>query len=126
MIWGWESAATSSELGTHGTYLLYRDKAAGRMAINSGPDGMEKVDFLIAEAARCNLRLIIALLDFWSYRGSAQQMRPWYGSTDRNTFFFADRRAESDYRAWAHYILNRVNTQTGIHYKDDPTMSLLD
>ena len=48
-IWNWKNTADSSDLGVHGTYLLYWDAASGEMAINNGPNGMQKVDFLVAE-----------------------------------------------------------------------------
>lgn len=121
-IWDWKTDADSSDLGVKGTYLLYWDAAAGKMAVNDGPAGMEKVDFLIAEAKKRNLRLIIALLDFWSYTGGAQQMRAWYGSDNKGTFFFADERTKRDYQTWVRHVLQRANAQTGLRYKDDPTI----
>ncbi|MGB8277892.1 MAG: cellulase family glycosylhydrolase [Methylovirgula sp.] len=121
-IWHWKSRANSSDIGVKGTYLLYWDNAAGKMAINDGPNGMEKVDFLIAEAKKRNLKLIVALLDFWSYAGGAQQMRAWYGSSDKNTFFFADPRTKRDYKIWVRHVLERVNPKTGLAYKNDPTI----
>jgi len=121
-IWHWKSNADSSDLGVHGTYLLYWDDAAHRMAFNDGPNGMEKVDYLVAEAKKRHLRLIIAFLDFWAYTGGAQQMRAWYGSANKNTFFFADPRTKRDYKLWVKHVLDRVNPRTGLAYKDDPTI----
>ena len=121
-VWDWKSGADSSDLGVHGTYLLYWDSDAGRMAINGGPNGLGKIDFLIAEAAKRRLRLIIAFCDFWSYTGGAQQMRAWYGSTDKNGFFFSDPRIKADYRKWIASLLQRVNPLTGKSYKNDPTI----
>lgn len=61
---------------------------------------MRKIDFLIAEAAKRHLMLILTFLDFWSYTGGAQQMRAWYGSEDKNSFFFSDKRTINDYKTW--------------------------
>lgn len=121
-VWDWRSRADSSNLGVKGTYLLYWDDAAQRMAINDGENGMQKVDFLIAEAAHRNLKLIVAFLDFWPYTGGAQQMRAWYGGKSEDSFFFTDHRTRSDYRNWVRYVVNRVNPLTGLSYKDDPTI----
>ena len=88
----------------------------------STDEGFRKVDVLIAEAAKRNLRLMIAFLDFWSYTGGSQQMRAWYGGTDKTGFFFKDERTKADYRAWVHYVVNRRNRLTGVAYKDDPTI----
>jgi mannan endo-1,4-beta-mannosidase len=121
-IWDWKSTAGSSDLGVNGTYLLYWDNSASKMAINDRSSGMGKVDFMIAEAKKRNIKLIIALLDFWSYTGGAQQMRAWYGSSNKNSFFFTDLRTKQDYRTWVHHVLRRVNAKTGLRYKDDPTI----
>ncbi|MFC0242575.1 glycoside hydrolase 5 family protein [Rhodopseudomonas telluris] len=121
-IWAWRSSSDASNLGVGGTYLLYWDHVAGAMAINDGPDGMAKVDFLLAESAKRNLKLIIAFLDFWDYTGGSQQMRAWYGSTDKAGFFFDDPRPKADYRRWVAHVVGRVNSLTGMTYRDDPTI----
>ncbi len=121
-IWDWRKSASSADLGVHGTYLVYWDASRNAMALNDGPDGMEKLDFLVNEAGKRNLKLIIAFLDFWDYAGGAQQMRAWYGSSDKNTFFFHDERTKQDYRNLLRSILLRVNTLNGITYKDDPAI----
>jgi mannan endo-1,4-beta-mannosidase len=90
------------------------------MAVNDGPDGMGKVDFLVAEAAKRNLKLIIAFLDFWAYTGGAQQMRAWYGSQDKSGFFFEDPRTKRDYKTWVRHVVERVNPLTGRTYRDEP------
>jgi mannan endo-1,4-beta-mannosidase len=121
-IWNWRKLADSGNLGVHGSYLLYWDTTAGQMAVNDGPEGMEKVDFLVAEAKKRHLKLIIAFLDFWDYTGGAQQIRAWYGSLDKNTFFFIDPRTKRDYQGWVSYVLDRVNPRTNVRYKDEPTI----
>jgi mannan endo-1,4-beta-mannosidase len=121
-IWNWRNGADASSLGVGGAYLLYWDPNEGGMAINDGPNGMEKVDFLIAEAGKRHLRLIIAFLDFWAYTGGAQQMRAWYKSTDKTGFFFDDPRTKRDYRNWVSHIAQRVNPLTELAYRDDQTI----
>ncbi|MFD2058421.1 cellulase family glycosylhydrolase [Mesorhizobium calcicola] len=121
-IWDWRLEGDASNLAAKGTYLLYWDPSQNRMAINDGTNGMQKVDFLIAEAGKRHLRLIVAVLDFWAYTGGAQQMRAWYGSSDESTFFFNDPRTKRDYRTWVRHVVQRVNPLTGLAYRDDPTI----
>jgi mannan endo-1,4-beta-mannosidase len=121
-IWNWRLEADASDLGTKGAYVLYWDPGENKMAVNDGANGVQKVDFLIAEAGKRNLRLIIAFLDFWAYTGGAQQMRRWYGSEDKSGFFFSDPRTKRDYKTWISYVVQRVNPLTGIAYRDDPTV----
>ncbi len=121
-IWNWRSRADADHLGVAGSYLLYWDPRKSRMAINDGPNGMQKVDFLLAEAAKRHLKLVIAFLDFWSYTGGAQQMRAWYGSPNKSTFFFSDPRTKQDYKTWVAHVIERINPLTGVAYRDDPTI----
>lgn len=121
-IWDWRLEGEASNLAVKGTYLLYWDPSQNRMAINDGANGMQKVDFLIAEAGKRHLRLIIAFLDFWDYTGGAQQMRAWYGSQDKSRFFFTDPRTKQDYRTWVRHVVQHVNLLTGLAYRDDPTI----
>jgi mannan endo-1,4-beta-mannosidase len=121
-IWTWNSQSDTSDLNTHRNYLLYWDSKNQEMAINDGPSGMQKVDFLIAEAKKRHIRLIICLLDFWSYTGGMQQMRAWYGSSDKSSFFFEDSRTQEDYRNWVRHVTSRFNERTGLRYRDDPTI----
>jgi mannan endo-1,4-beta-mannosidase len=122
-IWNWPNpSADASNLGMGRTALLYWDTAKKAMAIDDGPGGMQKIDFLIAEAGKRHLKLIVVFLDFWDYTGGAQQMRAWYGSTDKSTFFFDDPRTKRDYKTWVTHVVQRINTITGITYRDDPTI----
>ncbi|MBR1172804.1 cellulase family glycosylhydrolase [Bradyrhizobium sp. KB893862 SZCCT0404] len=121
-VWNWKSVGDASDLAVKGSYLLYWDPRTGGMAINDGPNGMQKVDFVIAEAGRRHLRLVIGFLDFWSYTGGVQQMRAWYGSQDKSGFFFRDPRTKRDYRSWVSHVVQRVNPLTGLAYRDDPTI----
>ncbi|WP_288142385.1 cellulase family glycosylhydrolase [Mesorhizobium sp.] len=136
-IWDWRLEGEASNLAVKGTYLLYWDPSQNKMAINDGANGMQKVDFLIAEAGKRRLRLIIAVLDFWAFTGGAQQMRAWYGSRDapgvqsqyntdlskeKSEFFFQDPRTKRDYRTWVSHVVQRVNPLTGRAYRDDPTI----
>lgn len=121
-IWNWRGRAEASGLGVGGTYLLYWDPQKNAMAVNDGPDGMQKVDFLVAECGKRHLKLIVAFLDFWDYTGGSQQMRAWYKSTDTSGFFFRDPRTRRDYENWVAHVVQRVNPLTGAAYRDDPTV----
>lgn len=122
-IWDFHNDQTdSNDLNVHGMYLLYWDPATRSMAVNVGANGMQKIDFLIAEAAKRHLRLILTFVDNWSFAGGAQQMQAWYGSRDETTFFFTDPRTMRDYMTWVKFVIERRNTITGRIYRDDPTI----
>ena len=121
-IWNTGSTAEASNLGTRGAHVLSFDPVARRMVVNDGPNGLGRLDFVLAEARRRNLRVIVALLDFWGYTGGAQQMSAWYGSRDKYTFFAQDPRTRQDYKDWARHVLTRMNIRTGVAYSEDPTV----
>jgi mannan endo-1,4-beta-mannosidase len=121
-IWDFNSQADSSNLGVHGNYLLYWDRSENQMAFNDGSKGLQKLDFVLAQAAQRHLKLIIAFMDFHGYTGGAQQVRAWYGGDGEHTFFFADPRTQADYRNWVRHVVQRVNVLTNIAYRVDPTI----
>lgn len=125
-IWDWRNPWDSSNMGAKGRYVLSFDPVKQQMLFNDGPDGLQRLDFVIAEAGKRHLKLILALLDFWGYAGGAQQISAWYGSSDKYTFFASDARTRRDYQTWARHVLTHVNTITGVAYKDDPTIMAWD
>jgi mannan endo-1,4-beta-mannosidase len=121
-IWNWKSSADSSNLGVKGVHMASWDPKTKSMAINAGPDGLQRVDFLIQQAARRRLRLIISFLDYWGYTGGSRQVNAWYGSDANDHFFAEDARAKADYKHLVQAVVTRVNGLTGVAYKDDPTI----
>lgn len=133
-IWDWRKEGQSYSLAVNGTYLVYWDPDLKGMAINDGPYGLQRVDRVIAEAKRRNLKLIIGFLDFWAYTGGAQQISAWYlddarhptDPTDKPVtdyrFFFSDPRTKRDYKTWVRHVLERRNPKTGLQYRADPTI----
>jgi mannan endo-1,4-beta-mannosidase len=103
-------------------YLLYWNSTSRTMGINDGDNGIGKIDYVVAAAARRHLKLLITLLDYWAYIGDMPQMNAWYGSIDQTGFFFSDPRTIADYKAWAHYLIQHVNSLTGLEYRQDPTI----
>jgi mannan endo-1,4-beta-mannosidase len=129
-VWNPASTADSSNMGVHGTHLAYWDPARNTYAFNdSTVDGLGRWDYVIYKAGQLGLKLNIAMLDFWQWAGGAQQVSSWYvddydGARDpqRYTFFFQDPRAKRFYRDWTAHVLDRVNSLTGVRYRDDPTV----
>jgi mannan endo-1,4-beta-mannosidase len=121
-IWDFKSTSNSYELNTHGVYLLYWNPETKTMGINGGANGIGRIDYLVAAAAQRHLKLLLTLVDNWSFIGDMPQMDAWYGSTDKTGFFFSDPRTIADYKTWARYLITHVNPLTGLMYRDDPTI----
>jgi len=113
-VWKFHNDGPSSyNLNIRGHYFLYWDPSRHGMAINAS--SMRKIDFLIAEAAKRHLRLILTFLDFWSFTGESYQMSSWYDLPTHqgapfdttNPAFFTDARVLADYRRWVKFVVER-------------------
>jgi mannan endo-1,4-beta-mannosidase len=118
----------SSDLNTHGRYLLYWDPAKQAMAVHV--QDMAQIDRLLAEAGKRHLKLILVFMDFWAFTGGAYQMSSWYDLPTHqgapydttNPLFFTDARVLADYQRWVKFVVERTNPMTKIAYRDDPTI----
>lgn len=80
---------------------------------------LKKVDYAIQAAGARGLKLIIPLVDNWNYyHGGRQSFTRWRGLEDANAFY-TDRQVIGDFKEHIQTIINRVNTYTGVAYKDD-------
>ena len=83
---------------------------------------LQHVDYAIVSAKRHGLKLIIPLVDnFHWYHGGKHTFTEWRGITDEQQFY-TNATVIGDFEHYISHILNRVNSITGIAYKDDPTI----
>ncbi len=104
-----------------GVYFQYWDAAAGRPAYNDGADGLIHLDQVLARAARDGIRVLIPLTNNWSDFGGMDQYVRWRGGSHHDDFY-TDPVIRGWYADWITHLLNRVNTVTGVAYRDDPTI----
>ncbi|WP_433303701.1 cellulase family glycosylhydrolase [Actinoplanes sp. CA-030573] len=102
-----------------GVYFQYWD--GEKPAFNDGPDGLERLDYVIDAARRHGQRLVLPLTNNWSDFGGIDQYVRWRGAAYHDDFY-TDPVIKGWYRDYLSHVLNRVNTITGVRYKDDPTI----
>lgn len=107
--------------GNEGVWYQAWDPQAGRPVVNGGPDGLERLDYVVAAAGERGLRLVIPFTNNWADFGGIDQYVRWAGGST-HAEFYTDAEIRGWYRAWVSTLLNRVNTVTGVAYKDDPTI----
>src|SRR5674476_1302424 len=90
-------------------------------AFNDGEDGLQRLDYVIASASKHHVKLIMPLVNNWGAFGGMDQYVRWAGLTYHSDFY-TDAKVRQWYKDWATHLLNRVNTVTGVKYKDDPTI----
>jgi mannan endo-1,4-beta-mannosidase len=104
-----------------GVWTQHWDPATGRPAYNDGPDGLGRLDRLLAEARERDLRVVLTLTNNWKDFGGMDQYVTWFGGRYHDEFY-TDARIRQAYKDWATHLVNRVNPLTGLAYKDDPTI----
>ncbi|GMY25719.1 mannan endo-1,4-beta-mannosidase 6 isoform X1 [Fagus crenata] len=84
------------------------------------------LDFVVSEAKKFKIRLILSLTNNWDAYGGKPQYVKWGKAAGLNLTsdddFFSDPTLRAYYKAHVKMVLNRVNTLTNITYKDDPTI----
>ncbi|KAK4253412.1 hypothetical protein QN277_010725 [Acacia crassicarpa] len=84
------------------------------------------LDFVVSEARKYKIRLILSLTNNWEAYGGKAQYVKWGKAAGLNLTsdddFFSHPTLRTYYKAHVKTVLNRVNTFTNITYKNDPTI----
>lgn len=102
-----------------GVYFQYWDGA--KPAYNDGPDGLERLDYVLKAARDAGIKLVIPLTNNWRDFGGIDQYVRWRGGQYHDDFY-TDPVIRGWYKDWISHVLNRTNTLTGVRYADDPTV----
>ena len=102
-----------------GVYFQYWDGT--KPAYNDGPDGLQRLDYVIAKAGQAGVKLVLGLTNNWKDFGGMDQYVRWAGRQYHDDFY-TDPVIRGWYADWISHVLNHVNTITGVAYKDDPTI----
>ncbi|MEX2351375.1 MAG: cellulase family glycosylhydrolase [Balneolaceae bacterium] len=92
---------------------------------NYNEEALQDLDFVIARGKQQNIRFILPFINYWDELGGICQYNIWAGATDPSTnmdFFLSNEDTQLWYRQYIHMLLNRVNTFTGVAYKDEPAI----
>lgn len=84
-----------------------------------------QLDRILALSRQLGIRLVLTLSNNWSDYGGIPAYLTWAGvppPTGTLTQFFEEERFKVLYRAGVDRLLNRVNSVTGVPYRDDPTI----
>ncbi|KAG6401088.1 hypothetical protein SASPL_137933 [Salvia splendens] len=84
------------------------------------------LDYVISEAGKHNIKLILSLVDNYNYTGGKQQYVKWARNEGQNIIsdddFFTNSVVKGYYKNHIKAVLTRNNSISGIAYKDDPTI----
>lgn len=102
-----------------GVYFQYWNGSAP--AYNDGPDGLQRLDYVIYRAGQLGLKVLIPFTDNWYWQGGMDQYVRWRGAQYHDDFY-TDPTIKQWYRSWIAHLANRVNTYSGVAYRNDPAI----
>ncbi|MBO3748679.1 cellulase family glycosylhydrolase [Streptosporangiaceae bacterium NEAU-GS5] len=111
--WGWLDTPTNG--------VQFQTWDGGVPAYNDGPNGLERLDYVLYKARQNGIKLIIPFTNNWGDFGGMDQYVRVAGKTYHDDFY-TDPTVRGWFKAYISHLLNRTNTLTGVKYKDDPTV----
>ncbi|XP_057972942.1 mannan endo-1,4-beta-mannosidase 5-like [Malania oleifera] len=86
----------------------------------------QALDFVVSEARKYNIRLILSLVNNWKDYGGRSQYVNWAKSVgvpvNNDDDFYTNAILKGYYKNHVRAVLTRMNTITKVAYKDDPTI----
>jgi mannan endo-1,4-beta-mannosidase len=95
--------------------------ATNRPEVNTGENGLQRLDHLIADAEQAGIRLILPLVNHWPDFGGMDRYVEWFQAASRDDFYTEPGIREA-YQNYVSQILTRQNTVTGRAYQDEPAI----
>lgn len=83
-------------------------------------EAFRALDLAIEVANKTGVRLIIPLVDNWKWQGGRGEYAAFRGKQPDD--FWTDEQLIADFETTIRFVLTRVNTRTGVAYKDDPAI----
>lgn len=84
--------------------------------------GFRRLDYTVMRASEAGIRLVIPLVNNWDDFGGMNQYVRWVDSASEHDDFYRDEEIRAAYKAYVAHVLGRVNSYTGVAYRDDPTI----
>ena len=95
--------------------------ATNRPEVNTGENGLQRLDHLIADAEQAGIRLILPLVNHWPNFGGMDRYVEWFQAASRDDFY-CHPAIRGAYQSYVSQILTRKNTVTGRVYRDEPAI----
>ncbi|WP_440897699.1 carbohydrate binding domain-containing protein [Amphibacillus sp. Q70] len=111
---------------TYTLSILKGDAPAGTERHIMGPntfseEAFKSMDLLLKLANEYDVRVIIPFIDHWDYTmGGIGDFASFRNKNSAD--FYTDPVLMEDFKQVMDYVMNRVNTYTGVRYKDDPAI----
>ncbi|HEX7544216.1 MAG TPA: cellulase family glycosylhydrolase [Candidatus Limnocylindrales bacterium] len=112
--WGWLDQTPKNN-------IVFQTFSGGTATYNDGATGLTNLDYVVAQAGKDGLKLVIPFTGNWGDFGGMDTYVTAVGGTHHDDFY-TNAQAKILFKAWISHLLNHVNSITGVAYKDDPTI----
>lgn len=86
-------------------------------------EGLVALDKVIARGKEAGVRFILPFVNYWSQLGGVKQYNTWDGNPEGGMqHFMTDPDTKEWFQDYISMLLNRVNTVTGVAYKNEPAI----
>jgi mannan endo-1,4-beta-mannosidase len=88
-------------------------------------EALKDLDEVIARGKEQGIYFIIPFINYWDQLGGICQYNTWAGASNPSTnmeFFLSNEKTQKWYKDYISMLLNRVNTVTGVKYKNEPAI----
>ncbi|MEX1261877.1 MAG: cellulase family glycosylhydrolase [Balneolaceae bacterium] len=88
-------------------------------------EALRDLDNVIAKGKEHGVKFIIPFVNYWDELGGLCQYNTWAGASNPSEnmdFFINNSETQKWYKDYIDMLLNRVNTVTGVAYKDEPAI----
>jgi mannan endo-1,4-beta-mannosidase len=118
---------TVARCNAHNDHPPAQDPAAIQIAPGRYNEAsLVALDQSIALAKSRNIRLILRFTNYWDAYGGIRRYVAWHlnrtPTQAESALFFTEPRIKDWFQAYIHTILHRVNTVTGLPYRDEPAI----
>ncbi|KAI9681879.1 MAG: hypothetical protein M1822_006956 [Bathelium mastoideum] len=109
-VWGFNDVNATPGSGT----VYYQSLVPGQPAvINTGADGLQRLDYVVSSAEAHGIKLIINFVNNWTDYGGMAAYAKWLGLSDQ-TFFYNSTAAQTQYQAYIKAVVSRYSTSTAV------------
>ncbi len=88
-------------------------------------EALRDLDNVIAKGKEHGVKFIIPFINYWDELGGICQYNTWAGASNPSRdmeFFISNSQTQQWFKDYIDMLLNRVNTVTGVKYKDEPAI----
>ncbi|KAF4254167.1 hypothetical protein KXX13_003283 [Aspergillus fumigatus] len=108
-VWGFNDVNTVPGPGT----VYYQVHANGKSTINTGADGLQRLDYVVHAAEQHGIKLVINFVNNWDDYGGMNAYVQAYGETDHNAFY-TNQNIQKAYRRYVKAVVSRYASSPAV------------